>query len=107
MIVTVGVILFAFLWLGKETSWLTIRLGVGETLQDFDRRTLAIIKLEWELRQRQEDIKYQTWLDKRYAPKLVRGFGDRQSDYPQYAWMSTETDLQNRRDGRMIYQRGR
>ncbi len=41
MIATIVIVGAALFWLGVESSWLTIRLAIGESEEDYDRRILA------------------------------------------------------------------
>ena len=50
---------------------------------------------------------YQKWLAKRIEVKFsTKPKKDRTCDYPQYAWAAKEADLEARREGSMLYQRG-
>ena len=61
----------------------------------------------WTLHWHHTDKEYQDWLEQQHSPKLKYGSNDHTPDYPQYKWMAEEEDLQNRRQGNMIYQRGK
>jgi len=102
MIIASIIIGLAFYWLGVETNWLRVRLEVGESLQEYDKRILASIEADWLQRQ----IEYQAWLEEYHAPILKYGsLQDNQID-PRDKWLKTEEDLTKRRNGEMIYQRG-
>ena len=107
MIISLASILLAFYWLMLETDWLRIRLLADESYQEYDARILKQIDNEWEASGRADDERaYEAWLRKRYEPKLVYGFIDRQQDNPQDQWLAKEENLAKRRAGEMIYQRG-
>jgi len=111
MITAIIIIGIAFLWLRYETQWLTIRLECGETIEQFDRRVLKAIEDDWYKEQAEKEAQYQAWLAKRYEvkirhPSLAKIPVDNDADYPQYDYLNKEEDLENRRQGNMLYQRG-
>ena len=103
MLTSIILIILGFIWLGIESKWLTIRLPANETLTEYDCRILSQIKTEWE----SKESRYQEWLAKRYESKLVLcPQQDKECINPRDNWMVIEDDLQSRRRGEMIYQRG-
>ncbi len=103
MIATILILSLAFYWLGLETDWLRIRLEMGETLDQYDKRILTTMESKYTP---EEELAYQEWLKKRYEPKYKWGApADNQID-PRYKWMVIEEDLEKRRNREMIYQRG-
>ena len=107
MIATIIIVTTALAWLMYETNFLRVNL-CEETIAEYDRRILAELDRQGTIKEAQ----YQAWCAKRYEVKerhasLSRFMVDQQADYPQYNWMQVEEDLNKRRCGEMIYQRGR
>ena len=114
-------ILPALYWLMRETNWLTIRLeryeiswyiDVGDDPSPLEDEYIDALlgyannNHEGKYEDKKE-AEYHAWLQERYADKLVLGTGHEAVDYPQYSWMAKEENQQARRNGEMIYQRGR
>ena len=105
MIPSLIIIALAFAWLGYESDWLRIRLAIGETDAEYDKRILTAMRIEWEEKQ----SAYREWLTERYEPALVYGSieGSKLTNIdPRDQWMIEAEDLTKRRRGEMLYQRG-
>jgi len=101
MVPTLIIIALSLYWLLLESDYLRVRLSRGETLSEYDKRILDRIKQDYDAK----EIQYSAWLASRYETKLVYGSAPG-LDYPQYKWMTIEDDVQKRRSGEMLYQRG-
>ena len=110
MIATLLVIALAFYWMLRETDYLRVNL-CGESLAEYDKRILGEMEREWLEKQAEKEKQYQEWLKQRYEPKYIHTCLDKcqpqSNDYPQYKWKRVEEDREKRRNGEMIYQRGR
>ncbi len=108
MIATILLVTLAFYWLLIETDCLRIQLEAYETIEQFDKRILIGMEAEFEVEYGEPSgtyfAKYEKWLKKRYAPTYV-SLPEPQIDRRD-KWMQIEDDLQARRSGSMIYQRG-
>jgi len=103
MILSILIILSGFYWLMLESNFLRVRLPVGNDYAEYDKMILAQIKAEWEAKEQA----YQDWIDKRYEPKLRLCLQqDKDTIDRRDKWLAENEDLQARRNGEMIYQRG-
>jgi len=107
MNIAIIIIILAFTWLLLESDFMRVRLPVAETIKEYDNRMLYNIKMEWTLNKIAEDLRYNRWLEKRYAPVIKICFQrDRETINPRDQWMQDEEDSSKRHNGEMIYQRG-
>jgi hypothetical protein len=106
MTATIIVVGMAFYWLMRETRWLTIRLEAYETIEQYDARILGAMEAEEQEKQGRYQEHYQKWLDARYAEKTNYGGGETDHVDPRDKWLVVEEDLEKRRNGEMLYQRG-
>ena len=111
-------ILIAFIWLGYETTWLTVRLPTGSR-EWHDNLPYDVFYQASDFAEDGDDLswnhteeEYRNWLDSQRAVKYIPlaknpiGRIDRQVDYPQDRWLR-DFELQDmRRNGEMPYQRG-
>ena len=112
MIATILIVGLAFYWLCRETDYLSIRLEAWESIEQFDKRFMSSLEKDYEIENGETYLeyeeRYQLFLKYRYAPKLVYGnikdCEDKVDARDQ--WMQKEENLQARRNGEMIYQRG-
>lgn len=116
MIVTIIIVSLALGWLGRETDWLRVRLLVGSGIaiddliidieNEFDGSDADFsMDYDLQLKEAKQEIDYQEWLNKRYAPKYKYGSPRENTIDPRDKWMVIEDDLRARRNKEMIYQR--
>jgi len=109
------ILILAFAWLLIETDYMRVRLPVGTFThnwtdelpyeigyQDTDFADDLLPVWKW----KHTDAQYQAWL-RTQNTKLVYCPVDMTIDYPQYQDLQALEDLDKRRHGEMIYQRGR
>ena len=109
MITAIIIISLAFIWLGKESDWLRVRLPVGVPFLDVEidetgydgNDGLSPDDLEDARQEAIENFKYDQWLAKRYAPKY--SYGSLPNSRKQ--GLNVDDDLAQRRAGVALYQR--